>query len=150
MKLKYIFASIVATLALAVSCQKEADHYLQEVQVSSSYVALSTGVGANTSITVTATESWSIAVPNTADWLTVSPTSGGAGETNVTFSAPAGEGRNAEVILTCAGKTQRINVIQGIVTVSNATCAQVLAGPDDKTYRVTGVVTSIVNTTYGN
>ena len=150
MKLKYIFASIVATLALAVSCQKEADHYLQEVQVSSSYVALSTGVGANTSITVTATESWSIAVPNTADWLTVSPTSGGAGETNVTFSASAGEGRNAEVILTCAGKTQRINVIQGIVTVSNATCAQVLAGPDDKTYRVTGVVTSIVNTTYGN
>ena len=151
MKLKYIFASIVATLALAVSCQKEADHYLKEVQVSSSYVALSTGVGANTSITVTATDSWSIAVPNNAaEWLTVSPTSGSAGETTVNFSAPAGEGRNAEVILTCAGKTQRINVIQGIVTVSNASCAEVLAGPDDKTYRVTGVVTSIVNTTYGN
>jgi len=150
MKLKYIFASIVATLAL-VSCEKEADHYLKEVQVSSSYVSLSTGVGANTSITVNATDSWYIAVDEkTAEWLTVSPTMGGAGETTVTFSAPAGEGRNAEVLLNCAGKTQRINVIQGVIVVSNATCAEVLGGPDDKTYRVTGVVTSIVNTTYGN
>ena len=150
MKLKYIFASIVATLAL-VSCEKEADHYLKEVQVSSSYVSLSTGVGANTSITVNATDSWYISVDEkTAEWLTVSPTMGGAGETTVTFSAPAGEGRNAEVLLNCAGKTQRINVIQGVIVVSNATCAEVLGGPDDKTYRVTGVVTSIVNTTYGN
>ena len=45
---------------------------------------------------------------------------------------------------------QRINIIQGIATVSNATCAEVLAGPDSKTYRVTGTVTKIVNTTYGN
>jgi len=150
MKLKYIFASIVATLAL-VSCEKEADHYLKEVQVSSSYVSLSTGVGANTSITVNATDSWYIAVDEkTAEWLTVSPTMGGAGETTVTFSAPAGEGRTAEVLLNCAGKTQRINVIQGIIEISNASCAEVLSGPDDKSYRVTGVVTSIVNTTYGN
>ena len=43
MKLKYIFASIVATLALAVSCTKEADqHYLKEIKVSTSYVSLAT------------------------------------------------------------------------------------------------------------
>ena len=41
-------------------------------------------------------------------------------------------------------------MIQGVIVVSNATCAEVLGGPNDKTYRVTGVVTSIVNTTYGN
>ena len=77
MKLKYIFASIVATLAL-VSCEKEADHYLKEVKVSTSYVSLSTGVGANTSITVTATDSWSISMDEkTAEWLTVSPATGG-------------------------------------------------------------------------
>ena len=80
MKLKYIFASIVATLAL-VGCQKEADHYLDAIKVSSSYVALSTGVGANTSITVSATDSWYVAIDEaTAKWLTVSPTMGGAGE----------------------------------------------------------------------
>ena len=41
-------------------------------------------------------------------------------------------------------------MIQGVIVVSNATCAEVLGGPDDKTYRVTGTVTNIVNTTYGN
>ena len=66
------------------------------------------------------------------------------------MDADAGEGRTAEVLSTCAGKTQHIHVIQGIATVSNATCAEVLAGPDSKTYRVTGTVTKIVNTTYGN
>jgi formylmethanofuran dehydrogenase subunit D len=80
----------------------------------------------------------------------VSPTSGGAGETTVTFSAPAGEGRTAEVIIMCGTKKQRINVIQGLATVSTATCKEVLAGPDSKTFRVTGVCTGIANTTYGN
>ncbi len=150
MKLKYIFASIVAALTL-VGCQKEADHYLDEIKVSSSYVALSTGVGANTSITVTATDSWYVSVDEkTAKWLTVSPTMGGAGETNLTFSASAGEGRTAEIQIRCGEKTQRINVIQGVATISNATCAEVIAGPDSKTYRVSGVCTSIANTTYGN
>ena len=148
MKLKYIFASIVATLALAVSCQKEADHYLNEIKVSASYVSLSTGVGANNSITVTATDSWTIT--NKAEWLTISPTSGGAGETVVSFSAPAYEGgRTAEVTITSGDKTQFINVIQGVKTVSEVTCAEVMKNPG-KTYRVTGTVTRIANTTYGN
>jgi hypothetical protein len=30
------------------------------------------------------------------------------------------------------------------------TCAEVIAGPDSKTYQVTGTVTAIANTTYGN
>ena len=151
MKLKYIFASIVATLALAVSCQKEADHYLNEIKVSQSYVSLSTGVGANTSITVTATDSWYIAVDeNTAKWLTVSPTMGGAGETTVTFSAPAGEGNSATVQIKCGEKTQYINVIQGKVVITEATVAQVLAGSDGKSFKVTGTCTKIANTNYGN
>ena len=105
MKLKYIFASIVAALTL-VGCQKEADHYLDEIKVSSSYVALSTGVGANTSITVSATDSWYVAIDEaTAKWLTVSPTMGGAGESTLTFSAPAGEGRTAEVLIKCGEQT---------------------------------------------
>ena len=34
--------------------------------------------------------------------------------------------------------------------IESATCAEVIAGPNDKTYQVTGVCTSIDNTTYGN
>ena len=41
-------------------------------------------------------------------------------------------------------------MIQGLSTISNATCAEVIAGPDSKTYRVTGTCTAIANTTYGN
>ena len=148
MKAKYIFASLVAALAVLAGCQKEeGSHYLNEVQVSSSYVSVPS-TGGSTPITVKADYAWSISgVP---DWLNVSPLSGSAGESTITFSAEPAEGRNAEVLLECNGAVQRINVIQGIATVSNATCAEVLAGPDSKTYRVTGTVTSIVNTQYGN
>ena len=148
MKLKYIFASIVATLALAVSCEKEADHYLDVLKLSTSYVALPTAGGA---VDVTYVSTDAVAIGDTPDWLNVSFATGtGTGEGAIRFSAGAGEGRTAEIKLTCAGKTQFVNVIQGIATVSNATCAEIIAGPDSKTYRVTGICTGIYNTTYGN
>ena len=54
MKLKYMFASIVATLALAVSCEKEAAHYLNEIKVSSSYITFD-AEGGDLSYTFTTT-----------------------------------------------------------------------------------------------
>ncbi|MBR1569512.1 MAG: DNA-binding protein [Bacteroidales bacterium] len=151
MKLKYIFASLLATLAVAAGCEKEADHSLSEIQVSSSYVSLSTGNETNSaSITMTTTGSWSIDTSDLPQWLTVSPTSGSAGSSTITFSAPAGEGNSATVAVVCEGKTQYINIIQGVTTVQPATCAEVIAGPDSKTYQVTGICTRIANTNYGN
>ena len=149
MKIKNILVSLVATLALAAGCnQLEPDHYLSEVKVSSSFVALNMD-GGSASITVDATEGWSI--PTAPDWLTISPTSGGAGSANVTFSAGKTlDGRTATVVINCGGKTQNINIIQGLAVVSPATCAEVIAGPDSKTYRVTGICTRIANTNYGN
>ena len=149
MKAKYIFASLIAALAVLAGCQKEVTtHYLDEVSVSSSYVSIPLD-GGSTPIGVLANGSWTIS--GMPSWLTVSPTSGSAGSSNVTFSAAkALDGRTAEVLLTCDGAVQRINVIQGVATVSTASCAEVNAGPDSKTYRVTGTVTSIVNTQYGN
>ncbi len=148
MKLKYFIPSfVVAVAAMFTGCSDDKDPtYLNEIRVSSSYVALNTD-GGSTSIDITTTGSWQIA--NAPEWLIVSPSSG-TGSGTVTFTAAAGVGRTAEVLLTCDGKTQRINVIQGIATVSTATCAEVIAGPDSKTYRVSGTVTSIANTTYGN
>ena len=149
MKIKNILVSLVAILALAAGCnQVEPDHYLSEVKVSSSYVAINMD-GGSTSISVEATESWTI--PSMPQWLTISPMSGGAGVTNVTFSAAKTlDGRTAEIVINCGGKTQNINVIQGLATVSKATCAEVIAGPESKTYLVTGVCTGIANTSYGN
>ena len=148
MKLKYFFPFFVAVIAAVfTSCSDDNDPtYLDEIRVSQSYVSLKTS-GGSASIDVVANGNWTVSdIPN---WLTVSPTSG-SGNGTITFSAGEGEGRTAEVLITCEGKVQRINIIQGIATVSNATCAEILAGPDSKTYRVTGTVKSIANTTYGN
>ena len=155
MKIKYFFPLFIAIVALISSCTDENQMTLfDEIQVSSSYVAISQN-GGSTTITVTATESWTAEKVTTAkdplEWLTISSTTGSAGETQLTFSAPlAMDGRTAEVLLKCAGKTQRINIIQGLSQISTATVAEVNAGPDGKTYRVTGVCTAIANTQYGN
>lgn len=135
--------------------------YLDEVQVSTSYVAIPQN-GGSTTITIDATGEWAFATQrwiagkdttNAAapKWLTLSATNGAAGQSQVTFSAESTlDGRTCELLLECGGKTQRVNVIQGLSTVSEASCADVIAGPDSKTYRVKGTVTSIANTTYGN
>ena len=150
MKLRY-FISFFALVALLSACSDDdAMTLLDEIQVSSSYVAIDEAGGSNT-ITLNAKEAWSFDAEELPEWLTVSPMNGGAGENKVTFSADATpDGRTAVLHVSCAGKTQTINVIQGLSVVSEATCAEVIAGPESKTYRVTGTVTRIENTTYGN
>ena len=155
MKLKRIFPFFIAILALMTSCtDEETMTLLDEIRVSSSYVSIPVS-GGSTSITVTAKDSWTAEKVTTAKnqvaWLTISSTSGSAGESELTFSAtPTLDGRNAEVLIKCDGKTQRINVIQGLSKIATATCAEIIAGPDSKTYQATGVCTAIANTQYGN
>ena len=162
MKLRYLIPSFLAVVGLFTACSDDNDPtYLDEVRLSSSYVAIPQD-GGQTTITVTAGSEWQLESQQwisgkdtiqavTPAWLTVNTVSGGAGQTQLTFSADATlDGRECEILLNCAGKTQRINVIQGLATVSSATCAEIIAGPDSKTYRVTGTVKSIANTVYGN
>ena len=113
MKLRYSIITVFAALmaVFTTSCEEENPvTLLDEVQVSSSYVALATA-GNTVEVKVTATDAWTISeVP---EWLTVSPTFGAAGESVVKFTAGAAAAtRQAEVLLNCAGKTQRINVYQ--------------------------------------
>ena len=116
MKLRYsIFAALAALLAVfTTSCEEEnAITLLDEIQVSSSYVALP-AAGGSYKVTVTATDAW--AISEIPEWLTVNPSSGEAGEKEVTFTATAAtDSREAEVKVVCAGKTQLINVIVGTV-----------------------------------
>jgi hypothetical protein len=155
MKLKYIFPFFIAILALMASCTNEATvTLLDKIQVSSSYVSIPVE-GGSTSITVTAKDSWTVekvtTTKNKVEWLSISSTSGSAGESTLTFSAQSTlDGRTAEVLIHIGSETQRINIIQGLATISSAKCAEVIAGPDSKTYQVTGVCTSIASTTYGN
>ena len=144
MKLKY-FLSFFALIALLSSCSdNDAMTLLDEIQVSSSYVTIDLK-GGSTTITLTASDAWSFDAEEIPSWLTVSPMSGGAGQNSVTFSASgisADEGRSTVLHVACAGKKQNINVMQGLIKATEATCAQVIAGPESKTYRVTGTITS--------
>ncbi len=151
MKLKYIITSLIAILAIFTSCTEKYEAItLDEIHVSSSFVAIP-AEGGSTSITVNAKDAWTITeVP---EWLTVSATSGQAGETKVTFSAEATKSTNSCIVkLACGDKTQDINVLQMTekVELPISTCKEVNTGSDGITYRIKGAVTKIANTTYGN
>ena len=111
MKTKYIIVSLIAALGLLMTgCVEEADHFLDEVKVSSSYVTFPAG-GGSVPVELNATGSWT--VTNLPEWVTVSPATGGAGQVTVTFTAPAAEEtRDAVATIECGGKTQNINLLQ--------------------------------------
>ena len=159
MKIRNIIASLLAVFCLA-GCSETIKESLDEIQVSQSYVGISQN-GGSASIKVNAAGSWSFdGIPG---WLTVSPVSGGAGETTVTFSAEAAESTNqAELFLTCGTAVQHINVIQmadavepDILSVADAIAiSQAIAKGDaqEQTIFVKGIVCRIdeISTSYGN
>lgn len=161
MKTKYIIVSLIAALGLLFTgCVEEADHYLDEVKVSSSYVTFSAG-GGSVPVELNATGSWS--VTNLPEWVTVSPATGGAGQVTVTFTAPAAEEtRDAVATIECGGKTQNINLLQTTqkaepVTMTVKQALEVIAPLGDGdvaggTYRVKGIVCKIneISAQYGN
>lgn len=159
MNYKFLFTAFVALMSMVlVSCNDDEATYLSEIRVSQSYVALPENGKESATIEITAADSWEFYDSDDAkdaykipSWLEITPKSGAAGTSKITFKAGENKGgRNCQLKIKCAGKEQIINVIQGVKAVENATCAQVIAGADSKTYRVTGTCTGIYNTTYGN
>ena len=161
MKLKYFIPSLVAVVAaMFTGCSEDNDPtYLDGLRVSQSYVALPQN-GGTQSITVNAADSWSIDDATIPAWLTVSPKSGSAGESTISFSAASSdEAHNCELKLNSADKTQRINVLQYVeetdpvyLTVAEA-LAMIKAGTQGtKAYYVKGIVCKIqeISTSYGN
>ncbi|MDD5992606.1 MAG: DNA-binding protein, partial [Prevotellaceae bacterium] len=155
MKLKYFFPMFVATVAMLASCaDDEVVSYPDGLRVSSSYIALPVD-GGSASIDVFTNQKWDVdtvgAFKKKQPWFDYSVTSVDNGQ-KLTLTADATlDGRNTTFKLVAAdGTKQYINVIQGLSTISTATCAEVIAGPDSKTYQVKGTCTGIANTTYGN
>lgn len=154
-----------------ISCSDDFEPtYLSEVRVSSSYVAIPQAGGSAT-ITVNAAADWTIASQKwvqgkdtitaaVPQWLTVSATEGAAGNAEITFSAEATDAaRECELLLTCAGKTQRINVLQyaedaepTLLTVKEALALLKAGTAGDAAYYVKGVVCKIqeISPSYGN
>lgn len=150
MKIKYIIGLVLAALVFA-GCDDDDDiGSLDHISVDKTYITIPAD-GGNASVNMKTSRQWKMeGVP---DWLTVSDTTGTAGEYSIEFRADAtSSGRETEIrILTLPDSLiQYIKVRQGSMEASEATCAEVIAGNDGKTFLVTGTCTAIANTTYGN
>lgn len=164
MKLKYIFGLVLAAL-MAVGCSDDNTvDPLASIAIDQTFVSIPVE-GGDATITITAQGDWAfdkvISAGKDADgkaiftelpaWLTADKISGCAGQTTVTLHADATEaGREAELRIATGTDKQFIIVRQGSLDASEATCADVIAAPDGKTFRVTGTVATILNTQYGN
>lgn len=153
------------------SCSDEFEPtYLDQVRVSSSYVAIPQAGGSAT-ITVTTAADWALASQQwiqgkdtitavAPEWLSVSATQGAAGTAELTVSAEATDAaRECELLLTCAGKTQRINVLQyaedtepTLLTVQEALSLLKAGTAGDAAYYVKGIVCKVqeISPSYGN
>lgn len=151
MKLKYLILSILAGAAL-MGCEKEFEiSSLADFKAEPSYLGIAVN-GGTVSSKVEADASWSFeSVP---DWLTVNPTSGGAGSATIQFSAGPNESpsaRKAELKVKVGNDYQIFTIVQtGAGEAPISTIAEVSAGDDGKVYRIRGTVTSVANTSYGN
>lgn len=149
MKLKYFFGVILSAL-LMIGCASD-DNTLDSlnlIALDKTYVSIPQN-GGSVTINVSAKDSWTLS--ELPSWLTANVTSGSAGDTQLTLSADAADGgRETELTIAIGDYTQFLMVRQGTTEVTTATCAEVIAGADSKTYRVKGTCTKISNTTYGN
>ena len=154
MKLKYIIASFMAAAAVLAGCEKEVPvSVLEGLTVSNDYITLAADEGSSATITVNGVADWTASAEG-ADWLSIAPASGAAGqEVTLKFTASASDkARKVEVKIAMGDKTKIVMVNQEApagVEVPMATCKDVIDGPD-VTYKVRGMVTRVANTQYGN
>lgn len=166
MKLRHILGMCLTALLATACSEDQVMGSMNEVKLSSTFVTLPVD-GGETSVTVEAQDDWKVGeiitkiatkngVTDTTwssrpDWLTITPDEGKAGKTTIKVSAGAtAYGREAELHILCGDRVQYLTVRQGSLEAASATCAEVIAGSDGKTFRVKGTVTSIAETTYGN
>ena len=175
MKLRYLFSMILASVLLFAGCaMEEPTTSFDNIKLDKTYLVIPEA-GGKVELTIDATEAWAFDTTYTQDvwptvitrkkndagesyvskavasWLSVDVMSAEAGKTVVTFQADAvSGGRELELCIKAGVNSQFVRVRQGSLESVSATCADVIAGPDGKTYKVKGTVTSIVNTTYGN
>lgn len=176
MKLRYLFSTILASALMFVGCTQESIESFENIKLDKTYLVIP-DTGGEVTLSFKTTIDWKFADsdewPNvieyekdkkdengnpvvkssTPSWLTLKegPMGGQAGEYNLVFSAPAIDGgREIEIEIKAGVNSQFFRVRQGKMTAVEATCADVIAGADGKSFIVQGVCTSIANDYYGN
>lgn len=145
------------TTALTSCSDDNAPTYLDEVKVSSSYLAFP-AEGGSVTVDINAKADW--AVVDLPEWLTASSMTGAQGQSQVTFTAGAAEDtREASFKIECLGKAQTMNAIQVteaaepvILTVKEVVDMIKADQTIDKSVYVRGIVCKIqeISPQYGN
>lgn len=91
--------------------------------------------------------SWTLS--SDVEWLSFEPASGSESTTVVVSVSDAGEGDTATITLSAEGM-ESVTCAVTRTNVQDATAAEINAAEDGKVFRVTGIVSKIANTTYGN
>lgn len=151
MKLKNLFFALLSIVLMA-ACADDDNTLgnLNNIVLDKTYVTIPES-GGSVTVNVNTKADWQLS--ELPEWLTANVTSGSAGDTQLVLSAEATTtgGHEAELSIKVGESTQFLMVRQdGTIDVTTATCAEVIAGNDGKTYRVKGTCTTISNTTYGN
>lgn len=160
MKFKSILTLIFSTLLLAGCSEEQVLGTFDDLNLSTTYVSIP-AEGGDVQVTLTAPEAWEFSKDATFvekddktiinEWLTVYQIKGQAGQTVITFSADATKlGREVELKINSGSRSLFLKVRQGEMTASPATCKEVNEAPDGKNFTVSGTITKIENTTYGN
>lgn len=178
MKLRYFIPCFFAGVSLFLSCDKNDEKtFLDGLRLSQSYVTID-AEGGQATITIDAAAEWTFDfyVEEDADslsdetgvvkykelvpqmqlkknkWVNVTPSEGGAGTTQVKFTADStADTREVVLRVKMGDQYQYVNILQmSTAEVPASTVKDVLNGVDSKTYRVKGSVSAIVSTTYGN
>ncbi|MBP5637809.1 MAG: hypothetical protein J6X25_09920 [Bacteroidales bacterium] len=160
MKLKAIFTSVIAAAALLVSCTEEpVISSIEGLTIDKDYITLAAGQDGQTvsgTVKFSAPEDWTAEVSEKGTWLTVSPASGkGEVESTITLTAQANTGsvRSTEVYIKFGNTRKIVKVNQDApagVVAPESTCKDVIEGDSDKVYKITGTITKISNTHFGN
>ena len=91
--------------------------------------------------------SWTLS--SDVEWLSFNPASGSESTTVVVSVSDAGEGDTATITLSAEG-LESVTCAVTRTNVQDATAAEINAAEDGKVFRVTGIVSKIENTKYGN
>lgn len=168
MKIKNLFFIGFAATSLFVACEEKEDEISSNPSIELSVNTLEFEQAADSeTITLTANRDWVVEVPSSASsWLKVSPTSGSASDEpqTITIEVTENEGinRSAELEFNASLVSDKLKITQkgpggeidtdGIndVTVAEFIAAEVNDGDDAPLYRITGTLTYVRSSRYGN
>lgn len=147
--------ALMGVLLCNTGCQD--NESITEISLNQDKVALD-AVTLSGTFTVNCNEAWGIYKADGLEWLTVSPATGSAGETQVSVSGTINRAASREALLTirtASGEDQEIRIVQEVISKENAGTGTINAirameaGTISQNIRISGVVTSDKNNTDG-